>query len=262
MTDALPLPAAATPLPTNVSGRAVVIAATYQERRNIGRLITGVLASDPRIDLLVVDDDSPDGTGRYVAGIAGHEPRLSLLSRKGRRGLGGAVLEGLAEARRRGYAVAVTMDADLSHDPADLPRLLAPLEDDGRDEDPRPAADVVIGSRKVSGGRVVGWPLSRHVLSRLVCWWTRWIMRVPVRDGSSGFRAIRVALLERMSLPRSRGYAFFEEMLWLAHRAGGRIVEVPILFTNRREGDSKAGGREMLRGAADLFRLGLLSWWS
>jgi dolichol-phosphate mannosyltransferase len=231
-------------------GRVLVVAATYEERANLDVLVDRVLAADPALQLLVVDDDSPDGTGAAALARAAHEPRLHLLGRRGRRGLGGAILEGFDLAARHGFEIAVNMDADLSHDPDDIPRLLAALEPVGG----RPA-DVVVGSRRVPGGRTVGWPLWRHVVSRLVGFFTRRIVGVPVRDASSGFRAVRLATFAPLPRTFATGYTFLEEMLWAVHRAGGRIVEVPITFTNRERGSSKAGLRESLVGGWRLVRL-------
>jgi len=236
--------------------RVLVIAATYQEVENVLRLVDAVLAADPRVDLLVVDDDSPDGTGGLATQRAATEPRLSVMIRRDRRGLGTAVLDGLHEARQRGYRLAVNLDADFSHDPADIPRLLAAVEPPGQ-----PPAAVVLGSRKIPGGGVVGWPLSRHLLSRLVCWWTRWVLRVPARDGSSGFRVLRLSFLHALREP-AEGYAFFEQMLWQIHRAGGLIREVPIIFTDRQRGASKADLRQMLTGGGDLLRFAAATWFS
>jgi dolichol-phosphate mannosyltransferase len=236
-------------------GRVLVIAATLNERDNLARLAGGILAVDPQLQLLIVDDDSPDGTGTAALEAAKADPRLHVLVRRGRRGLGTAIMEGLRLARTKGFAVAVNIDADASHDPADIPRLLAAL-----DPVAGPPADVVVGSRRVPGGRVVGWPLARHLTSRLVGLFTRRILGVPVRDPSSGFRAIRLALLDRLGPATTSGYAFHEELLWLVTRAGGRIAEVPVTFRDRTAGVSKAGTREILRGSADLVRLAGKTW--
>ena len=237
------------------AGRILVVAATYNEHENIATLIHRVLAVDPAFQLLVVDDDSPDGTGQMALELATRHPRLHVLVRRGRRGLGGAILEGFRLARSRGFTVAINMDADFSHDPDDIPRLLAALEPIGG----KPA-DLVIGSRRGPGGRVEGWPLSRQIASRLVSWFTRWALRVPVRDASSGFRAIRVDVLDQLPADLSQGYAFFEHLLWGVHRSGGRIVEVPITFTERLRGRSKADLRAIVRGVADLLRLARATW--
>jgi len=245
------------------AGHVLVQAATYDEQDNVLALIDAVLALSPELQLLIIDDDSPDGTGRLALERAEREPRLHVLVRKGRRGLGGAILEGLEEARRHGFECVVNMDADFSHDPADIPRLLAALDAaDGR------PADIAIGSRRVRGGRTVGWPLSRHVASRLVGWFSRWILRVPVRDPSSGFRAVRLDVLDRVPAladggrqsPCPTGYAFFEFMLWAIHRAGHRITEVPITFTDRTRGSSKANFAESRRSIGELVTLARKTW--
>lgn len=234
--------------------RVLVIAATYQEADNVLRLIDAVQAADTQLDLLIIDDDSPDGTGELATQRAADDPRLTVIIRRNCRGLGSAVRDGLHEAFRRDYQLAVNIDADFSHDPADIPRLLAAVAPSGQ-----PPADVVIGSRKIRGGGVVGWPVSRHMLSWLVCWWTRWVLRVPVFDGSSGFRVIRLTYLEALQNP-TEGYAIQEQMLWQIHRAGGRIREVPITFTQRQRGLSKVSGYQMLLGASDLLRMGWATW--
>ena len=237
------------------SGRVLVVAATYNEIDNIAALTAAVLAASPVAQLLVVDDDSPDGTGRVALQLAEENPRLHVLVRRGRRGLGSAILEGFSVAAAHGFAVAVNMDADFSHDPADIDRLLAALEPMGG-----PAADVAIGSRRVPGGRTVGWPLSRRITSALVGWFTRCVLCVPVRDPSSGFRAVRLGIMQRLPRKFSSGYAFFEDLLWHTHRAGGRIVEVPITFTDRVRGSSKAGMQAALAGICDLLRLAVATW--
>jgi dolichol-phosphate mannosyltransferase len=237
-------------------GRVLVQTATYNERGNIAPLIEAVLEAVPDAQLLVIDDDSPDGTGEIVLEIASRNPRVHLLGRRGRRGLGSAILEGLELARDRGFEISVSMDADFSHDPADIPRLLAAL-----DSPESPPRDIAIGSRRVPGGRTVGWPLTRHVASWLVCWFTRWILWVPARDSSGGFRAVRLSLLDRVSTAGiAQGYAFQEDFLWRACRAGGRIVEVPIVFTDREVGSSKADFAEMKRSIGELLRLARRTW--
>jgi dolichol-phosphate mannosyltransferase len=237
------------------AGRVLVQAATYNERENVLGLIDAVLGVSPELQFLVIDDDSPDGTGRLALERAEREPRLHVLVRKGRRGLGSAIVEGFAEARAHGFEVGVNMDADFSHDPADIPRLVAAIDAPGA----RPA-DVVIGSRRVPGGRTVGWPLKRHVASWLVSFFTRWVLWVPVRDASGGFRAVRLAVFDRVSGPFAQGYAFQEDFLWQVHRAGGRFVEVPITFTDRTHGASKADFAEAKRSIGELLRLAVRTW--
>ncbi len=237
------------------TGRVLVIAATYNERENIAAVIEKVLAISPDLQVLVVDDSSPDGTGEIALQAAEKNPRAHVLVRRGRRGLGSAILEGFLVAKSRGFAVAVNMDCDFSHDPADIPRLLAALEPAGG----RPA-DVAVGSRRVRGGRVVGWPLSRHVASWLVCSFTRFVLWVPVRDASSGFRAVRLNVFDKISGPFSQGYAFQEDLLHRIHRVGGRLVEVPVTFTDRERGKSKADFAESIRSIGELLQLAKKTW--
>ena len=237
------------------AGRVLVQAATFNERENIGPLIDAVLAVSPELQMLVIDDDSPDGTGTIALAAAERNPRVHVLVRRGRRGLGSAILEGFRIGRGRGFELAVNMDADFSHDPAALPRLIAAIDGTGG----RPA-DVAIGSRRIPGGGTVGWPLSRHVASWLVSWFTRWALWVPVRDATSGYRAFRLAVLDRLSGPFAEGYAFQEDLLWRVHRAGGRIVEVPITFTDRTRGASKADFAESRRSIGELLHLARLTW--
>lgn len=236
-------------------GRVLVLAATFNERETIAPLIAAVLAAVPQAQMLVIDDDSPDGTNRIALEAADRDPRVHVLVRRGRRGLGSAILEGLQLAKERGFEIAVNMDADFSHDPADIPRLLAALEPAGL-----PPYDIAIGSRRVPGGKTVGWPLRRHLISRSVSWFTAGVLRVPVRDASSGFRAVRLSLFDRLGGEFSGGYAFFEHLLWAVHRAGGRMVEVPITFTNRQLGASKADFAEVRRGVCELLALARITW--
>ncbi|MFM8707297.1 MAG: polyprenol monophosphomannose synthase [Planctomycetia bacterium] len=237
------------------AGRVLVVTATFNERDNIATLIDRVLAVSPDLQLLIVDDDSPDGTACIARARAERDPRVHVLVRRGRRGLGSAILEGFELGRRRGVAVGGNMDADVSPAPDDIPRLLAALEPVGG----RPA-DVVVGSRRIPGGRTVGWPLSRHVASRLVGWFTRWVLWVPVRDASSGFRAVRLAVFDRVSGPFAVGYAFQEDLLWRVHRAGGLLAEVPITFTDRQHGVSKADFAESRRSIGELLGLARRTW--
>ena len=237
------------------AGTVLVQAATYNERENLPSLIEAVLAAGPELQLLIIDDSSPDGTGDVALRLAEHNARLHVLVRRGRRGLGSAILEGFRLASSRGFVVSLNMDADHSHDPTDIPRLLAALDPVGG----RPA-DVVIGSRRVPGGQTVGWPLSRHLASWLVSWFTRWVLWVPVQDASSGFRAIRIKTFDRLPQDFSDGFAFFEHLLWSVHRAGGRITEIPITFTDRTRGTSKADIAEVGRGLRELLLLARRTW--
>lgn len=200
--------------------------------------------------VLAVDDASSDGTGRIAARLAAEEPRFSALHRRGPRGLGGALSEGLRAARRRGFDVVATMDGDLSHDPARLPALLDAAE----------SAQVVIGSRYVPGGRIVNWSSRRRLLSLSANRFVRLLFSLPVRDCTSNFRVYRGHVLDAVPWDRvySTGYAFLVELLVRALRAdGARAIEVPIEFRERAGGCSKLGLREAAHGLRHLPRLRL-----
>ena len=215
--------------------RPLVLVPTYNERDNLEPLIDALLAIDG-LRVLIVDDSSPDGTADVaeVLAAASHG-RVSVIRRPGPRGLGRSYIEGMAAALRTDATHICQMDADFSHDPAALPGLLAAT---GR-------ADLVIGSRYIPGGALRHWPAHRVMLSRFANWYVRAITRLPVHDCTSGFRCWTRDLLARLPLDRivSDGYAFLVELAWEAQAAGGRIVEVPITFVERREGQSKMSGR-------------------
>jgi dolichol-phosphate mannosyltransferase len=245
-------------LPQTESLTVVVQTATFNEAATIASLLTSIGDVLPGAHMLVIDDESPDGTGAIVAGMAATNPQIHLLHRHSQRGLGSAILDGLRFARDLKADVSVYLDADFSHDPADIPRLLAALQSAAPDEAPY---DIAIGSRRVPGGRTLGWPPTRHLASWLVCGFTRWILGVPVKDASGGFRAVRLSCLDSLDLAGiAEGYAFQEDFLWRAHRAGVRMIEVPITFTNRTEGNSKADFAEMLRSVAALLRIAWKTW--
>ena len=229
--------------------RALVVIPTYNERDNLPRVVAGVLAHEG-VHVLVVDDASPDGTGRVADDLAAAGGgRVEVMHRSGARGLGRSYVDGLGQALASGAAHVCQMDADLSHDPRDIPRLIAAAD----------AADMVIGSRYVPGGRVENWPLRRKVLSRVANAYIRTITGVRTRDNTSGFRCWRREALARMPLDRivSDGYAFLVELTWEAHRAGCRIGEVPITFVERRAGASKLSGGVLLESALLPWRLAL-----
>ena len=211
----------------------LVVTPTYNERDNLPLLAAGVL-KHPGFRLLVVDDGSPDGTGELAEKIAAHDPRVHVLRRAAKSGLGPAYVAGFAWARARGYDVLVGMDADGSHAPEQLPRLLAALDD----------ADLVIGSRYVRGGRVADWPFHRLLLSRIGNRYTRWLLRLPLADATGGFRAVRGELIDALPFAElaSQGYCFQVDWAWRAVRAGARVTEVPIIFAERQFGRSKMSG--------------------
>jgi dolichol-phosphate mannosyltransferase len=211
--------------------RLLVVVPTYDERRNLSRVLSRLRAAVPAADVLVVDDASPDGTGRVADELSAADPQVHVLHRPRKQGLGPAYLAGFGWGLARGYDAFAEMDADGSHAPEQLPDLLAALD----------GADVVLGSRWVPGGAVVDWPRRREVLSRGGNAYARLLLRLPVRDATGGFRIYRRKVLESVALGdvASAGYCFQVDLLWRAWRAGFRIVEVPITFVERTAGVSK-----------------------
>lgn len=247
--------------------RVLVVMPTYDERESLPRTLAGLRRHVPDADVLVVDDSSPDGTGELAEQLAAEDAAaigrtaIHVLHRTGKQGLGTAYVAGFRWALERGYDAVVEMDADGSHRAEDLPRLL----------DRVPEAELVIGSRWVRGGQVVNWPLHRQVLSRGANVYTWLALGLPVRDATAGFRVYRAATLAGLALDEvaSHGYCFQIDMAWRVHRAGGRVVEVPITFVERAEGRSKMsrsivaealvrvtvwGAHERMRQLAGLLR--------
>ena len=212
-------------------GKILVIIPTYNEIDNIDIAVAGVRVSTPEIDILIADDNSPDGTGQRADEIAAIDHHVKVLHRTGKEGLGAAYLASFKWARDEGYDVVVEMDADGSHRAVDLPALLNALVD----------ADVVLGSRWIKGGRVVNWPKHREFLSRGGNLYTKLWLGMPISDATGGFRAFRIAALEAIGLDavESQGYCFQVDMAWRASQANHRIVEVPIVFVERERGESK-----------------------
>jgi dolichol-phosphate mannosyltransferase len=213
------------------TGRVLVVIPTYEERDNLGPVVSRLHAAVPEADVLVVDDASPDGTGELADEIAEADRRVRVLHRGGKSGLGAAYLAGFAAALEDGYQVVVEMDADGSHPPEDLPALLEALDD----------ADVVLGSRYVRGGTIRNWPARRQLLSRGANLYARLALGVPIKDITAGFRVFRRQVLEELVLDEvaSQGYCFQIDMAWRAVQAGFRVREVPITFTERERGASK-----------------------
>jgi dolichol-phosphate mannosyltransferase len=237
----LPVPAPAA-LPAGT--RAAVIIPTYNEAASIHRVLARVRALPVRVDVIVVDDGSPDGTAALVrAEMAAHPGRIHLIERAGKLGLGTAYVAGFRQALADGYTFVCEMDADLSHNPDDLPRLIAPVA--------AGEADLSIGSRYVGGVRVMNWPLLRLVVSYGASLYTRAITRMQVYDVTAGFVCYHRRVLDALDLGRirSNGYSFQVEMKYRAWRRGFRLVEVPIVFTERTEGHSKMS-RAIVREAA------------
>ncbi len=232
--------------------RALVIVPTYNERENIARLLEAVLAQDQRLELLVVDDGSPDGTGAIVDGEAEINPRVHVLHRARKMGLGTAYLAGFAWALEHGYDYVFEMDADFSHDPAHLPAFLRAIEE----------TDLVLGSRYRDGKvTVVNWPIGRLILSYFANVYARAVTGLPVWDATGGFKCFRRSVLEDIDLTkvRSNGYAFQIEMSFRAWKRGARIVEIPIVFVDRTEGQSKMS-RSIVREA--VWMVWRLRWWA
>ncbi len=215
--------------------RTLVVVPTFNERDNISQVIASLLESTTEADVLVVDDSSPDGTQEVVAELVASNERVHLLVRPHKMGLGSAYIAGFGWGADRGYEILCEMDADQSHDPAQIPRLIAGLED----------ADLVIGSRYVPGGRVANWGLTRRLLSRYANVYVRIWLRLRVKDATSGFRAFRAEALQSLDIStvRSEGYAFQIEMTRRLVRSGRRVIEVPISFVERAGGDSKLNPR-------------------
>jgi dolichol-phosphate mannosyltransferase len=239
--------------PAPDGSRAVVVVPTYNERQNLERLIDQVLAQDPRLDVLVVDDNSPDGTGQLADEITATNPRVHALHRAKKLGLGTAYLAGFRWAlQHREYGYVFEMDADFSHDPAHLPQFLSAIED----------ADVVLGSRYRFGKvTVVNWPIARLLLSYFANIYARAVTGLPLYDATGGFKCFRREVLEAIDLQavRSNGYAFQIEMSFRAWHRRFRIVEIPIVFVDRTEGESKMSRKIMWEAVWMVWRL---RWWS
>ena len=229
-------------------GRVLVCIPTYNEADNVGPIVARVRAAVPEAHVLIADDASPDGTGALADGLAAADDHVHVLHRPGKAGLGAAYVAAFAWAREHGYDVAVEMDADGSHQPEELPRLLAALR----------TADVVLGSRWIAGGEVRNWPTSRRLLSQGGNTYTRVALGLPLRDATGGYRAYRMSVLDALPLGgvASQGYCFQVDLAWQAWRAGFRVVEVPITFVERVRGQSKMS-RAIVAEA--LWRV---TWWA
>jgi len=237
-----------------MSGRAMnpalVCIPTYNERENLEPIVRAVLAVDPRVDVLVVDDNSPDGTGQLADQLAAAEPRVRVLHREKKQGLGRAYLHAFRWALAEPYQYVIEMDADFSHDPKRLPRLLDAAE---------AGADLVLGSRYVAGGGTLNWGVGRKLISRGGSLYARSILGVGVRDLTGGFKCFRRRVLESLDLDavQSSGYAFQIELTYRALRKGFRVVEVPIVFEDRRVGHSKMSRRIFVEALTMVWKLRL-----
>ena len=225
-----------------------VVIPTYNESGTISEVISRVLASTPDVDVLVADDNSPDGTGKLADTYALREQRVRVLHRPVKAGLGPAYVAGFKDALARDYEAVIEMDADLSHSPEDVPRLIEAAA----------SADLVLGSRYVRGGGTKNWSKSRERLSRIGNTYARTALRVPVHDATAGFRIYRRAVLEELPLGEvsSAGYGFQIEMLWRTWLAGFKVSEIPIVFTERREGVSKMSRAIVLEALKNIAMWG------
>ncbi|WP_395244705.1 polyprenol monophosphomannose synthase [Agromyces sp. MMS24-K17] len=248
----------------------LVVIPTYNERDNLAPIVARVRLAVPAAAVLVVDDASPDGTGALADELAAADASVHVLHRRGKDGLGAAYLEAFDWALDRGYDPVVQLDADGSHLPEQLPDLLAALRGDatagdlaaGEDAAGGASADLVIGSRWVPGGSIVNWPRHRQWLSRGGSAYSRWMLRLPYRDVTAGYRAFSADGLRRMHRDEvhTRGYGFQVDMLMRAHRSGLRIVEVPVTFVERERGDSKMSLAIVLEAMGRVTAWGIASW--
>ena len=237
--------------------RKVVIIPTYNEKENIEKIIRAVLGLSIGTDVLIIDDNSPDGTAdivKYLQTV--FNDRLYMLQRSGKLGLGTAYIMGFKWALEKGYDLVCEMDADFSHDPNDLPRLFHTCDKGG--------ADVAIGSRYVSGVNVVNWPIGRVLISYFASVYVRMITRMKVRDATAGFVCYRSEVLKtiRLNKIRFKGYAFQIEMKFTAWKYGFNVVEIPIIFTDRKEGSSKMSGGIVSEAVWGVIRLKTGSWFT
>jgi dolichol-phosphate mannosyltransferase len=239
------------------SPRTLVTVATYNEIENLPELTAAIWQVAPQADVLVIDDNSPDGTGRWCDERAADEPRLFCVHRAGKLGLGTATIAAMQHAIEHGYDYVLNMDADFSHHPRYIPAILAAMDPATGDK-----TDVSIGSRYCPGGGVKDWPFKRRLMSWAVNSYARLLLGLAPRDTSGAFRCYRVSLLKQIDFTaiKSRGYSFQEEILWRLKRLGARMSETPILFADRERGQSKINRHEALSALRILFRLGLTNW--
>jgi dolichol-phosphate mannosyltransferase len=235
--------------PTDPLDPVAVIIPTYNERDNLELIVTRVRTAVPDVDILIVDDNSPDGTGEIADKLAASDTRVHVMHRPGKSGLGTAYIAGFGWALENSYNVMVEMDADGSHDPQDLPKMLAALND----------ADLVIGSRYIPGGTVVNWPKSREALSRGANVYVRMMLGIGVHDATGGYRAYRASTLRGIGLAEvdSQGYCFQIDLTLRTVSNGGRVTEVPITFTERARGKSKMSRAVILEALLRVARWGV-----
>jgi len=231
--------------------KTLVIIPTYNERENIERIVPHVLEKDPSIHVLIVDDGSPDGTGEIAERMAKENDRILVLHRKNKSGLGTAYITGFKFALEKSYDLIFEMDCDFSHDPEYIPHFLEAIKD----------ADLILGSRYISGVNVINWPMSRLLLSYFANVYSRWVTGLPLKDATGGFKCFRREVLEAIdfSKVKSNGYSFQIEMSFRAWKKGFRIKEIPIVFEDRKAGQSKMS-KKIVREA--IWMVWRLRWWS
>jgi len=236
-------------------GKTLITIATYNERENLPLLVDETQRALPDAEILVIDDNSPDGTGQWCDDRAAADPRVRCLHRTGKLGLGTAIIAGMKFAIEQGYEFVINMDADFSHHPRYLPALRAGMQP----TDGRPAVDCMIGSRYVAGGGVEGWPFKRRMMSKSINAYTRTMLGLKPNDCSGAFRCYRVAKLAQLDFSklRARGYAFQQEMLWQLKQIGCRFAETPITFADRTRGQSKINSREALAALWHIGSMGI-----
>lgn len=235
--------------------RILTIIPTYNELDSLPKTLGRLRAAVPASDVLVADDNSPDGTGALADRIAAEDPQVHVMHRRGKEGLGAAYIAGFRWALERDYDVVVEMDADGSHRPEQLPALLAAIED---------GADLVIGSRWVRGGSVVNWPFYRQLISRTGSTYARLMLGLKLRDITAGYRAFRRTTLEKLDFDsiESKGYGFQVDLAWRVAKMGLRVVEVPVTFVERELGSSKMSGTIVVEAMVNVTRWGLAERWA
>ncbi len=231
----------------------IIIIPTYNESQNIEKLLKKIFSLNiPNLEVIIVDDNSPDGTAQIVRNLSilqSFNLRLHLISRPAKLGLGSAYLEGFKKALSLGADYIFEMDADFSHDPDDIPRMLEAAQN----------SDLVLGSRKIAGGKIIGWGWTRKFISNGAMWLSRFLLGLKVHDVTSGFRCFKRRVLETIPLDeiKSNGYAFQEEMLYRAQKMGFTISEIPVTFIDRQEGKSKLSKKDIVEFFLIIFKLKL-----
>jgi dolichol-phosphate mannosyltransferase len=235
--------------------RTLVTVATYNEIENLPQLAEAIWQVAPQADILVIDDNSPDGTGKWCDEKAASEPRLKCVHRAGKLGLGTATIAGMQYAIEHGYDYVLNMDADFSHHPRYVPAILKAMEAEG-------GTDVSIGSRYCPGGGTKDWPFKRRLMSWAVNTYARCLLGLRPRDTSGAFRCYRVLLLKQLHFADviSRGYSFQEEILWRLKQLGARMSETAIVFADRERGQSKINKQEAINAMVIIMRLGVTNW--